>query len=269
MLMGVLEVADGVANLEVLQPYYGTDVAARHLGNARLPHAREGVEFLNLGLLHRAVAVGNGDVHALADGAPVNAAHGDAAGVNRVVERGDEHLRCALQLLRCGYVLQYLVEQVLDVAGGVRVVGAHPAVLGRTVDDGEVQLVLGAAKVEHQVEDHLIHLLGTAVQFVHLVHDHDGLQSDFQGLAQHEAGLRHGALEGIDQKQATVGHVQHALHLAAEVGVTRSVDDINLRALVVNTYILGQNGNTAFALQLIVIQHQLTCLLVIAKQVPL
>ena len=80
----------------------------------------------------------------------------------------------------------------------------HPALLRGAVNRREVQLVFGRAEVEHQVEDGLLHFVGTAVGFVHLINNNDGLQSEFDGLLQHETGLRHGAFEGINEQQNVV-----------------------------------------------------------------
>ena len=98
---------------------------------------------------------------------------------------------------------------------------AHPTLFGRAV------------------EDHLIHLLGTTVGFVHFVDDHDGLQTNLQGFLQHESRLRHRPLESVNEQQTAVGQIQHALHLAAEVGVTRSVDDIDLCSFIIDADVLG------------------------------
>ena len=67
-------------------------------------------------------------------------------------------------------------------------------------------------------------------------------------MLENEARLRHGALEGIDQQQDTVGHLEHALDLATEVGVARRVDDVDLHVLVADGDILGEDGDAALAL---------------------
>ena len=95
-------------------------------------------------------------------------------------------------------------------------------------------MLLRCIEVAHEVEHHLVNFLGAAVGFVHLVHHHDGLQPDLQGFLQHEARLRHRAFEGIDEQQAAVGHIEYALHLAAEVGVSRGVYDVDFSAFIVN-----------------------------------
>ena len=70
-------------------------------------------------------------------------------------------------------------------------------------------------------------------------------------MLQNEAGLGHGALEGVDDEQSTVSHVQNALYLAAEVSVTRGVDDVDLHVLVGDGDVLGKDGDTTFFLQII------------------
>ena len=52
-----------------------------------------------------------------------------------------------------------------------------------------------------------------------------------------------GTLEGVDEQQAAVGHVEHAFHFTAEVGVARSVDDVDLGVPIVDRYVLGKDGD--------------------------
>jgi hypothetical protein len=75
-----------------------------------------------------------------------------------------------------------------------------------------------------------------------------GLQAALEGLAGDEAGLGHGAVDRVDQQQHRVDHGQHALHLAAEVGVARGVDDVDAVVAVVDRRVLGEDGDAALAL---------------------
>ena len=47
-------------------------------------------------------------------------------------------------------------------------------------------------------------------------------------LAEDELGLGHRPLEGVDQHEGAVGHLERPLDLAAEVGVAGRVDDVDL-----------------------------------------
>ena len=168
---------------------------------------------------------------------------------------------------RCRYHFDDFVEQISDVLGGRVIIFPHPSVFGRTIDHREVELLLRGIEVAHQVEHHFIHLLGSAVGLVHLVHHHHGLQSDLQSLLQHKACLRHGSFKGIDQQNASVCHVEHTFHLSAEVGVPRSVDDVDFCALIVDGNVFREDGDAPFALQVIIVEHQVVGLLVGAEQV--
>ena len=264
---GVLEVAKRVAYLEAFQADNRTDVARTHFLRLLSAHTREGVELLYLRLFHLSATMGNGDVHALLQRATMHAAHRYATCIVAVVETRDEHLRRAFEYLGSGDVLEDAVEQIGDVCCRLLPVLGHPALLCRAVDNGEVELILRCIEVAHEVEHHLIHLFGAAVGLIDFVDDDDRLQANLQGFLQHEARLRHRSFEGIDEQQAAVGHVQDALHLAAEVRVARRVDDVYLRVLVVDADVLREDGDASLALQLVVVEHEFARLLVLAEEI--
>ena len=154
-----------------------------------------------------------------------------------------------------------LVEQIFDVVGRRLPVLTHPAVLGRTVDHGEVQLVLGGIEVAHQVKHHLIDLFRATVGLVYLVHHNDRLQSELQRLLQDKSCLRHRSLKGIDEQQTAVGHVEHALHFATEVGVAGCVENVNLNSFPVDGNVFGKYRDSPLALQIVGVEHFATVIL--------
>src|SRR5690606_33853980 len=72
-----------------------------------------------------------------------------------------------------------------------------------------------------------------------------------------EAGLRHRAVHRIDQQQHRVDHRQHALHLATEVGVAGSVDDVDAVAAPVDRGVLGQDGDAALLFLIVGVHYAL------------
>src|SRR5207244_140732 len=56
--------------------------------------------------------------------------------------------------------------------------------------------------------------------------------------------------------QGTVRHLQHALNLAAEIGVAGRIDDVHLGARQDEGDILGQDGDAAFALKVIRVENE-------------
>ena len=72
----------------------------------------------------------------------MNTAYGNTALIAGVVQRCDQHLGRALYLLRSRNHLHNLIQQIGDVICRLLPVLTHPAVLGRTIDHREVQLIL-------------------------------------------------------------------------------------------------------------------------------
>ena len=105
-----------------------------------------------------------------------------------------------------------------------------------------------------QLEAFVEHFVRPGIGPVDLVDDDDRLQPAFERFGEHVPRLRHRPLGRVDQHQRPVGHPQHALDLAAEVGVARRVDDVDLHALVVEGDVLGQDRDAALALQVVGIE---------------
>ena len=89
----IFKVRDGVANLKLFQTNHGANVTTRHSSSLLASHTLKGLEFLDFGLFHRSIAVRNGDVHTLGDGATMHTTDSDTPCVVRIVERSDEQLR--------------------------------------------------------------------------------------------------------------------------------------------------------------------------------
>ena len=83
--VGLLEVADGIADLKLLQSYDGTDITTPHFRGLDMSHTFEGVQLLDTGLLHRSVTMRDGHVHSLLEHATVHTAHGDASRIAGIV----------------------------------------------------------------------------------------------------------------------------------------------------------------------------------------
>ena len=271
---GVLVVADGIADFEqdvlVEVEQHSANLAGFDgvLG-ALLAEALEGVELLHLAGNLALIALDKDDGLASLQGAAIEASHCDTSEVAAVIQRRKHHLGVAFGDARCGDMLDNEVHQVADVLRRGLPVGAHPALFGGAVGGGEVQLVVGGAEVEHQVEDSLLRQLGVAVGLVHLVDDHDGLETQLDGFLKHKAGLGHGAFEGVHHQQHAVGHIQHTLHLAAEVAVARGVDDVDFVSFVADRNVLGENGDATLAFKVVVVKNEFAGLLILTKELCL
>ena len=157
--------------------------------------------------------------------------------------------RRVLVVLRRGDPLDHQIEQRLEVGALGALLERRPARPGIGVDDRELDLVVGRVEIEEELVD-LIDDLGDArVGAVDLVDHQDHRQPCLQRLAQHEAGLRHRPLGGVDEKQNPVDHRQRPLDLPAEVGVARGVDDVELDVAVADRCVLGEDRDPLLALE--------------------
>ena len=264
-------IAEGVGDGALGQAGDGDDVAGFGFIERR---ALETAECQDLGdapgLDQLAVGMQHLDLLVRLEHAGRDAAGDDAAEIGVGLKDGADHPeRTFLDRRRCD-VAQDQVEQRLH-ALVLRTLGAlgHPALLGRPVQDREVELLLAGVERREQVE-HLVDDFGRArVGTVDLVDDDDRLQADLERLGDHEFGLRQRAFGGVDQHQRAVHHVQDALDLTAEIGVAGGVDDVDAGVLPLHRGRLGQNGDAALALQIVGVHGAIRHLLVLAERTGL
>ncbi len=182
----------------------------------------------------------------------------DGADEGAVIQRRDLHLEGRIRVDLGGRtVLDDGLEQRRHVAPADRVLQPGIAVDGRGVDDGEIQLLIGGAEPVEQIEDLIDDPVGTRAGAVDLVDDHDRTQPVLERLAGDEARLRHRAFLRVDQQQHRVDHREHALHLAAEVGVSGGVDDVDAVVVPADGGVLGEDGDAALLLQRVGVHHPL------------
>jgi hypothetical protein len=146
--------------------------------------------------------------------------------------------------------------------------GSAPLLGGRK-DDRKIQLLVIGSEVDEQVENLVDHLLGPLFGPIHLVDDDERAQTACERLADHEARLGHHALDGIHQQQDAIHHPEHPFHLAAEVGVTRRVDQVDPDPFEDDRSLLGVDRNAALSLQVLVVHHAFSDFLVGAKRTGL
>ena len=265
---GAFRIGDDVADVGVLDADDGHDIAGVGGRDLGLTQVLEGVHLANLRAALGPVGLHDEHLLLLVQRAGGQAAHADAALVAGVVHGADLQGHRAVDVhIGSGNLVQNGVEQRHHVHVAVVGLAAGVAVHGRGVHHGEVELLVAGAQFHHEVEDLVHGSLGVGVGAVDLVHDHHDAQPALKGVRQHEAGLGLGALVGIDDEQGAVGHVEHAFHLATEVGMARGIDDVDLHAFVGDGDVLGKDGDAALALLIVGVEDALFHLLVLTEDV--
>ena len=195
-----------------------------------------------------------------------DAAEREPADVRVGVEVRDERLQRKVGVVaRRRHGLEDRLDERPEVVGELvllepRLPGARVA-----VDDRELDLVLVGVEVEEELVDLVHDLFAARVGPVDLVDDEHDRQPRLERLAQDEARLRQRPLARVDEQQDAVDHRQPALDLAAEVGVARRVDDVELRVADGDRRVLGEDRDALLALEVGRVHDALVHVLVLAE----
>ena len=125
------------------------------------------------------------------------------------------------------------------------------------------------AEVVEEFEDLVHDPVRTGARTVNLVQHDDRLEATGESLHGHEAGLRHRAVNGVDEQADGIDHGQHALDFTTEVGVTWGIDDVDVRAFVFDGAVFGKNRDATFFFEIVGIHHACFNLLVVAESAGL
>ncbi len=134
---------------------------------------------------------------------------------------------------------------------------------------GKSKLLLGSTEFVEQIERVIDDPIGPRTRPVDLIDDDDRLQPLRQRLARDEPRLRHRAFDRVDQQQHAVDHRQHALDFAAEIRMARRVDDVDVRAFVIDRAVLCKDRDATLAFEVVAVHHALGQLLILAKRARL
>ena len=193
-------------------------------------------------------------------------ADSDAPQVGGVVQGGNQHLEGAVRgALGGGDVLDNMLAEGRQVLPFVIQVVHGPAVPPGGIDHGEIQEFVGGVEPDEEVEDLVHRPVGPRGGLVDFVDDHHDGEGEGEGLLQDEEGLGHGALLGVHQKERPVRHLQHPLHLAAEIRVSGSVDDVDGIVLVGEGAVLAGDGDAPFPLDGVGVHQAFLHLLVVPE----
>ena len=138
----------------------------------------------------------------------------------------------------------------------------RPAVQRGRIHDREIELRVVRAEAIEEIERLVDDPLRTRARPVHLVDDDDRPQALPQRLQRYETRLRHRTFHRVDEQQHAVDHAENPLDLAAEVGMARRVDDVDVGVAEADRAVLGEDRDAALALDVVAVHHPLADVLV-------
>ena len=146
------------------------------------------------------------------------------------------------------------IQQRPHVGPGLgRVIGGV-AFLGGGEDVRDVVELFFAAQLGQQLQRFVQRLGGPSVGAVDFIDDDHRFGAGGECLFEHEPRLRHRTFGGVDQHQTPVGHLHDPFDFAAEIRVSRGVDQVDFHVAVRQRDVLGQDRDAAFAFQVVRVQ---------------
>ena len=247
-------------------PAMATRSPATHAFRFVALETAEGVELGDARGRELAIQFADAHVGTAANRAVEDAANRDAAQKLAVIQVHHLNLQYAFGVAgRRRNGLDDGFEERQQILRGVAGFAMRHAVARVGVDDRKIELVFGRVQIDEQVVDFVEDFGGPRVGTVDLVQDDHRRQLGGERFLQDVAGLWERAFARIDQHHYAVDHAQRALHFAAEVAVTRRVDDVDLRVVEEQRGVLGENGDAALALQIVGVHYALDEFLVGAE----
>ena len=152
---------------------------------------------------------------------------------------------------RSGNSRQNRVEQWTEIFGFVLKCGFGNSGTRIRVQDGKFELIFCRVEIDEKVVEFVYDLLNSRVGPVDFIDDSYGRQFRFEGFHENVAGLRQGAFTGIDEEQNAVDHRQGSFNFATKITVPRSIDDVDLHAVISNSGGLRKDGNSPLALEIV------------------
>ena len=89
--------------------------------------------------------------------------------------------------------------------------------------------------------------------------------SEFKSALENETGLGHRTLGSVNKKDNAINHFKNALHLAAEVGVSGGVDNVDFCAIIINSGVFCEYRYSSFALKVAGVHNPVFNDLVVAE----
>src|SRR5437867_5458647 len=221
-------VCEGFADIHSLETGKPNDVAGGRVFYFHLLQSRIGKKGRDRGPFMTAIAVnaddGIPDCNATADDAPER----NSSEIIAVIEIRHEHLK---EWLAGNFWRRHMLHNRLEKRRHIFAVFVHFAhgktVFRAGVNDWEIELLISRLQLDEEIENLVQDFVRARVFPVDLINDNNRLQFVLHRLAQNKTRLCLWPIVRIDNKQHAVHHFHDPLDFAAEIGVTRCVDDVD------------------------------------------
>jgi hypothetical protein len=254
----ILRVADGVRDVQLAQTGNRDDVARFSQFAVDTLQTQVSQHFAHFTVTGFAFAIDDSNLLVRLHFTAFDAADTDNANVVVVVQLGDLHLQRTIKInIRSRYVIDNRLIQRSHVFRHIFVIQTRDTIQRRSVNDREVQLLVGRVEVNEQVEHLINNPVRTRARTVNLVDNNNRFQAMGKCFFGHEARLRHWAVKCVNHQQHGIHHGHHALNFTTEVGVPWGINDVDTVVIPFDSGVFREDSNPTLFLQIVGVHHTL------------
>src|SRR3989442_7206757 len=125
------------------------------------------------------------------------------------------------------------------------------------INDWKFELLFGGIEVDEKIVQFVDDFLDSGVGPVDLIDDGNSRQLGFESFHENITRLWKRSLAGVHEQKNTVHHLQRPLDFTPVVAMTRRIHDVDFYPVIPDTRSLGENRDSALALEIVGIENAL------------
>ena len=194
----------------------------------------------------------------------------DTANVFIVIDGADQHLCTCIRIsFRSRDVIQDGLKQRNHVFRFIVDIVSCISVSCRSKKERAVKLFVRCAQIDEKFKNFIDNFIRTCFRTVDLVDTYDNRELQCKSFFQNKFGLWHGTFKSVNQKNHSIDHLKDTFYFSAEIGMSRSVNDIDLCIFINNCSVFGKNGNSTFTFDIVGIHYSFGYFLIFTENTAL
>ena len=194
----------------------------------------------------------------------------DTANVFIVIDGADQHLCTCIRIsFRSRDVIQDGLKQRNHVFRFIVDIVSCISVSCRSKKERAVKLFVRCAQIDEKFKNFIDNFIRTCFRTVDLVDTYDNRELQCKCFFQNEFGLWHGTFKSVNKKNHSIDHLKDTFYFSTEIGMSRSVNDIDLCIFINNCSIFGKNGNSTFTFDIVGIHYSFGYFLIFTENTAL
>ena len=203
-------------------------------------------------ILFRIVGIYDHNILIDAHGTVVHFSDTDTADIFIVIDRTDKNLGIGIRISGWSRNIIYnRIKQRFHISSRFFIRSGSNSLFGRSKDKWAVKLLLIGIEVNEKFQNLIDNFSRTSFRTVDLIDTDNDRKAEFQRFFQYKFCLRHRPFKGIDYKNDTVYHFEDTFYFAAEISMSRGINNIYFNIIIMNGCIFRKDGNTTFSFNII------------------